>query len=487
MEAPRILFAAPKSGSGKTMITCGIIELLKRRGKRVASFKCGPDYIDPMFHRQVLGIPSGNLDTYFTDAVTTRFLFMEKAKHADITVLEGVMGFYDGLAGTSFKASTYEVSKVTETPVILIVDGKGASLTLASVICGIKEFRKDSGIVGVILNRVSPGYYEKIAKTIRELCDVKMLGYVPDMKNCQVPSRNLGLVSPQEVKDFELWIKNIADTMEQTIDIDALTEIAVSAVSIDDEFEMIVRKEERSDIESDNCGLYQMLELPDLTSSVRIGIAKDEAFSFYYSENLELLKRMGAQLVEFSPVHDKKLPPDIQGLVFGGGYPEIYGRQLWENTSMREAVKIACEKIPVLAECGGFLYLQQNLEACDGQVYPMVGVLKGEGYRRDTLSRFGYMQCVSKEKGLSGAAGTVLKGHEFHYWDSRENGKDFLAGKPVPEKMKNNTVEKYNVNYSYECIVQTDKMLAGFPHFYYYSNPVMIYRFLKKCGENKEV
>ena len=175
MKIPRVLFAAPKSGSGKTMITCGIIELLKRKGRKVVSFKCGPDYIDPMFHRRVLGIPSGNLDTYFTDADITRYLFIEKAEEADIAIVEGVMGFYDGLAGMSVLASTYEVSRVTRTPVVLVVDGKGASVTMASVIKGMKEFRKDSGIVGVIPNRASAGYHDRIAKVIEDTCNVKVL------------------------------------------------------------------------------------------------------------------------------------------------------------------------------------------------------------------------------------------------------------------------------------------------------------------------
>lgn len=467
MKAPRILFAAPKSGSGKTMITCGTIELLKRREKRVASFKCGPDYIDPMFHRRVLGIPSGNLDTYFTDERTTRYLLAEKAKAADITVLEGVMGFYDGLYGTSLSASTYEVAKVTGTPVVLVVDGKGASVTLASVIKGIKEFEKDSRIAGVILNRVSPGYYERIAKVIEETCDLKVLGYLPEMKNLRVPERHLGLIAPEEMKEFEEWIECIANTMEETIHIDTLMELALTAEDLD------FRKSGEA--------------VKVTTREIRIAVARDEAFSFYYSENFDLLEKMGADLVEFSPIHDKELPPDIQGLILGGGYPENYGKQLCENASMRASVKSACERIPVLAECGGFLYLQQTLEACDGQSYPMVGVLEGTGYRKNKLSRFGYMQCVSKKAGLIGETGTILKGHEFHYWDCTENGQDFTAGKPVPKKMRGDYAHSYDIQNPYDCIVYTDKMLAGFPHFYYYSNPAMIYYFLKRCEESKEV
>ncbi len=481
MKIPRVLFAAPKSGSGKTMITCGIIELLKRKGRKVVSFKCGPDYIDPMFHRRVLGIPSGNLDTYFTDADTTRYLFLEKAEEADIAIVEGVMGFYDGLAGMSVLASTYEVSRVTRTPVVLVVDGKGASVTMASVIKGMKEFRKDSGIVGVILNRVSAGYYARIAKVIEDTCNVKVLGYLPEIRDLQVPSRHLGLISPEEMETFEAWIDTIAGELEKTIDLDGLLSIAAGAVNLDA-----------------GCGRLKLSQLPAVSKGIRIGIARDEAFSFYYAENLELLQKMGAVLVEFSPIHDREVPSGIQGLILGGGYPENYGKELSQNVSMRTSMKKVCGRIPVLTECGGFLYLQQELEGSDGQVYPMVGVFGGRGYPRDRLSRFGYVECVSKGAGLAGEASTILKGHEFHYWDCTENGSDFEGWKPFPKEslLQETYVERehirggganlYDLKGPYGCMVHTHKILAGFPHFYYYSNPMMVYHFLKACEKNDE-
>lgn len=489
MKAPRILFAAPKSGSGKTMITCGIIELLKRREKKVSSFKCGPDYIDPMFHRRVLGISSGNLDTYFTDEATTRYLLMEKAIDSDITVLEGVMGFYDGIYGTSVGASTYEVAKVTASPVILVVDGKGASVTLASVIKGIREFRKDSGIAGVILNRISAGYYARIAKVIEEICHIPVLGYFPEIKNLKVPERHLGLIAPEEMEAFEEWIALVANTMEQTIDMDQIIALAESASCL--EVEGLAETEIGHDKKPDiyHCSVFGLQDLSPVRKGIRIGVAKDEAFSFYYAENLDLLKKMGADIVDFSPVHDKHLPPDLQGLILGGGYPEHYGKQLSRNITMREEIKTACRQIPVLAECGGFLYLQQSLEADDDIEYPMTGVLAGKGYHKDKLTRFGYMQCISKRDGLIGKAGTVLKGHEFHYWDCTYNGADCYAGKPIPVEGTSGFLcgTEYEVFPSYECMIHTERMLAGFPHFYYYSNPRMIYEFLKKCDDNKEV
>lgn len=462
-KAPRILFAAPKSGSGKTMITCGVIELWKRQNKRIASFKCGPDYIDPMFHRRVLGISSGNLDTYFTDDALTRKLLMDRAGTADVTVIEGVMGYYDGLGGQSEQASTYEVARVTKTPVILVVDAKGASVSLAAVIRGLVDYKPDSGICGIILNRVSAGYYDRIKEVIESACGIPVIGFVPELKNLEVPSRHLGLIAPEEMTAFRDWITAIADAMEKTVDMDRLFKIADCAQELD---------------------VVENGEIPHLSGKVRLAVARDEAFSFYYSENMELLQSMGAELVEFSPVHDNGLPDNIDGLILGGGYPENFAQKLEQNVSMREAVKKACEKkLPCLAECGGFLYLQQELEGSDGKTYKMAGALPGKGFRTERLCRFGYMQGTSRRAGVMGAQGMVLKGHEFHYWDCTENGAGFLAGKPAPymEGKDSQRDSSVAVTKPYDCMVYTNTMLAGFPHFYYYSNPQAVYRFLLQC------
>ncbi|MDE6627092.1 MAG: cobyrinate a,c-diamide synthase [Lachnospiraceae bacterium] len=461
-KVPRVLFAAPKSGSGKTMITCGIIELLKRRNQRTASFKCGPDYIDPMFHRQVLGVSAGNLDTYFTDAALTRRILMKRACNADITVIEGVMGYYDGLGGQSEEASTYEVARITETPVILIVDAKGASVSLAAVIKGIVEYKKDSGIYGIILNRISDGYYDRMKAVIESACGIPVLGYLTELLELMVPSRHLGLIAPEEMEAFRTWIAAIADALGQTLDMEKLLEIARLADDL---------------CESGSEDLVVEGRLLRLKEPVRLAVARDEAFSFYYSENMELLQEMGAELVEFSPIHDESLPEDIDGLLLGGGYPENFSGELEKNVSMRRAIRRACEmNMPCLAECGGFLYLQQELEGSDGESSQMAGVLPGKGFRTEKLCRFGYMQGRNKCAGVIGERGTVLKGHEFHYWDSTENGEGFEAGKPVPH-----ADGSFAVTRPYNCMVHTNTMLAGFPHFYYYSNPQAIYHFLLQC------
>lgn len=446
-KMPRILFAAPKSGSGKTMITCGMIEVLKRRGLKVASFKCGPDYIDPMFHRQVLGIASGNLDTFFTGEKTTEYLLARKAEKADVTVLEGVMGYYDGLGGQSDAASTYEVAKVTKTPVVLIVDAKGASVSLAALIKGMMEYRRDSNICAVLLNQVSASYYERLKAVIERECGVLVMGYLPVLKELAVPSRHLGLVQPGEIADFERWAGQIADALEQYADVDALLDLAGRA---------------------EVCA-GEAPKLAKLSRPVRVAVARDEAFSFYYEENLELLSHMGAELVYFSPLHDESLPEQIDALLLGGGYPENYAMRLQENRKLREEVKLAVKSgLPCLAECGGFLYLQKTLEGADGAVSRMVEVLEGEGFRTKRLARFGYIEAEIRTPGVLGDRGGKIRGHEFHYWDCTENGDGFRAKKPLSEG-------------AYPCVVHTGTLAAGFPHFYYYSNPDMIFGFLQEA------
>jgi len=450
----RLLFAAPKSGSGKTMAACGLIEVLKRRGLKVSAVKCGPDYIDPMFHRRVLGVPSGNIDTFFTDEETTRYILRKRMENADFTVMEGVMGYYDGLGGQSENASTYEIAKVTASPVVLVVDGRGASVSLAAMIRGIAEYRADSNIRGILLNRVTDSFYPRLKELIERECGIAVVGFLPERKELSVPSRHLGLAAPEELENFGAWAGRIAEEMEKYVDIDMLLNIGAQAPEI----------------------TGRGPEVPVLPRKVRIGVARDEAFSFYYTENLELLRRMGAELVEFSPLHDRELPSQLDGLLLGGGYPEEYARELEQAGEVRESVRKLCgQGIPCLAECGGFLYLQQELENADKTGnYCMAGVLPGKGFSVGKLCRFGYIQVEINSPGILGERGQLLRGHEFHYWDSTENGGDCTAAKPAGGKGVFQT-------HTYPCMVHTSHIAAGFPHLYYYSNPDAVFGFLRGC------
>lgn len=452
MKLPRIMLAAPASGSGKTLITCGILQAFKNRGLKLSAFKCGPDYIDPMFHGRILGISSKNLDTYFTNDETTRYLFAREAMNADFSVLEGVMGYYDGLAGISMKASAYDVAKVTKTPVVLIINAKGMSTSIAALVQGFLQFQKDSHIAGVILNHVSSGLYPRMKQQIEELLPVKVLGYVPTISEYVIESRHLGLVTPDEIENLLEKLEGLAKVLETTIDLNALLTLGEQA-------------EELEVVEPDFPN-YQAF-------NVRIAVAKDEAFCFFYRDNLELLERLGAELTFFSPIHDKKLPENISGLIFYGGYPELYAKQLSENHSMTgEIRKVISNGIPYLAECGGFMYLHEEMEDMNGKSWPMIGAVSGKAYRTNRLGRFGYIELEALKDTVLGETNLLCRGHEFHYFDSTNNGADFKAKKPLSDR-------------SWECIHGNEKSIAGFPHFYYYSNPEMVAAFLKACEEKR--
>lgn len=443
----RILLAAPKSGSGKTLFTCGLLALCKKKQIKAAAMKCGPDYIDPMFHRKVLKVPSGNLDSYFTDEDTLRGILTDKMEQSDLTVIEGVMGFYDGLSGISEKASTYDVARITKTPVLLVVDGKGASVSLAALIRGIRDYREDSHIAGVLLNRVSPAYYERIKAVIEKECELPVLGYLPELPVLSVPSRHLGLLQPEELAGFDIWITEVRDALEKTVDLEGILAVAETA----------------PELQTGESG-----SLPVLSTKVRIALAQDEAFSFFYEENRKLLEKMGAEVCPFSPIHDQELPEETDGLILPGGYPELYAEALSENHSLRNQVRKACEgNMPVLAECGGFLYLQKNL-TYKGKTFDMAGALDGEGFQTKSSVRFGYLDAAAEKPGLLGDAGVSIRGHEFHYFDCSNNGDGFTAKKPLSDR-------------SYSCMIYTAHMAAGFPHFYYESNPEMLYSFLRAC------
>lgn len=454
VNTPRVMFAATRSGSGKTTVTCGVLAALKKQNIKVQAYKCGPDYIDPMFHRTVLGIDTGNLDTFFADADAIGRILARDTKDAELIVMEGVMGYYDGVGGATTMASSYELSKVTKTPVVLIVDAKGASVTLAAIIRGIMEYKKDSRIVGVILNRVSPMFYSRIKHVIETECGIPVLGYLPEDASFAVPSRHLGLLQPDEMQKQRDWVETVAKAARKTIDIDGILEIAAQA-------EMLQIQKATGETEKSK-----------FPAGYRIGVARDAAFSFYYRENLRMLEDMGATLVYFSPLTDAHVS-EVDALIFGGGYPELYAKQLYENQSMRASVWQALEAgMPCHAECGGFLYLGKSLADAEGNVYEMVGFLDSAGFRTERLQRFGYVELAPQEADAF-AVNTVLRGHEFHYWDSTDCGDACLAWKPLSKQK------------TYPCMVKKKGTFAGFPHLYYAGAENFFYHLFLNSTENE--
>lgn len=458
MHNPRFMIAAPGSGSGKTMITCGILAALKARGISAVSFKCGPDYIDPMFHRQVLKTSATNLDPFFTDRQMTRYLFARAASQGQVSVLEGVMGYYDGLGGTDVRASSYELASMTETPVILAVNARGMSLSALALIKGFLSFRQDSRIAGVILNQMSPMLYPRMKQAIEEELSIPVFGYVPKTEEMRLESRHLGLVLPDEVEQLEERMERLGALLEETLDLDGILHLANQAPEISADMPDSLR---------------EMMDSEPVKKCQKaapvIAVARDEAFCFLYEDNLNLLRDMGAKLVFFSPLRDEKLPEQAEGLLLCGGYPELYAAELEANGSMRESVRERIQGgIPFLAECGGFLYLHRELSDMEGRPHKMAGVIPARAYRTSKLSRFGYVNLHCKRDLTLGFQAGTVRGHEFHYFESESCGEDYEAVKPGTGR-------------SWSCIHGTDHSLAGFPHLYYCSNPAFALEFLKSC------
>lgn len=455
MKLNRIMIAAPKSGSGKTMLTCALLQTLKTSGKQVVSYKCGPDYIDPMFHEKVIGIPSKNLDTFFTGEDTTRELFLKNRNEEDFAVMEGVMGLFDGLGGVREEGSSYHLAKVTKTPIVLIVDAKGMGRSVIALIAGFLAYDKEHLIKGIILNKISKSYYDVIKPLIEEELNVKVLGFFPNQKDIHIESRHLGLIMPDEISDIKKTLQFVSEEFEKTVDVKGIEQIAEQAEVINHNSSISV------------CGyVYRENEKPV------IAVANDEAFCFYYQDNLLMLQERGVRIKYFSPLHDSKLPDDCDALLIGGGYPELYAEKLSENIAMRNSIKQAIEKeMPIVAECGGFMYLHDAIIDKAGDRYAMVGVISATCSYKEQLVRFGYIH-IKEKKSYFLPEGEGIKGHEFHYFDSTDNGESCIAVKPTTGR-------------EYSCVIEGENYWMGFPHLYYPANPRFADSFVKKAVEYK--
>ena len=459
MKINRIMIAAPKSGSGKTVITCALLQALKSSGKQVISFKCGPDYIDPMFHEKVIDIPAGNLDTFFTDEIQTRELFLSRASKNNFAVLEGVMGIFDGLGGVREEGSSYHLAKVTKTPIVFVIDVKGMGRSIIPFIAGFLSYDKEHLIQGVILNRISKEYYKTIKSLIEEELKIQVLGFLPDRENFHIESRHLGLILPDELEDIKEKMQHISEEFCKTVSIESIMKIAESAEEMESgEKEQEMRAHKKT--------------MPK--DKPIIAVAKDEAFCFYYAENIRMLEEMGADIKYFSPIHDNKLPDRCHALLFGGGYPELYAENLSANCKMRAAVKKAVENgMPVVAECGGFMYLHSALKDKEGISHEMTGVIPATCFYTGKLVRFGYIEIREKQSCFLPESAKI-KGHEFHYYDSSLNGDDAVAVKPVTGK-------------KYSCMIEDETRFMGFPHLYYPSNPAFAEQFVKKAEKYRRM
>ena len=447
-EIPRLLFAAPQSGSGKTTVVCAVLRALLNKQLRVTAFKSGPDYIDPMFHSKVIGAKSRNLDLFLTGPENVKRLLAKNSDGSDVAILEGAMGYYDGMGKTT-EASAYDLARTVKAPVVLIVNGKGAAVSMAALVKGFKEFRGDSNIQGVILNNVRKMTYLFYKDVIEKETGVKALGYFPHLPECNLESRHLGLVTAEEIGTLETIVERLAVQAGESVDLEGLMALAQTAEPLE----------------------YEPLEIHPL-GKVKIAVARDKAFCFYYQDSLDLLAMLGAEIIPFSPLQDTELP-ECDGVFLGGGYPELYAKQLSENTSLLALLRAKlADGLPCYAECGGFMYLMEGYRD-NNTVYPWVGAVRGNCWMTDKLVRFGYVNMTANTDNVLCKAGDSIHAHEFHYSDSDQNGTAFTA-------------QKAGKTAAWPAAQANDTLYAGYPHLHLWGNIGFAENFVQACIRYQE-
>jgi len=445
-KIPRLMLAATGSGTGKTTLMCALLTAWVRRKLSVMSFKCGPDYIDPMFHSRIIGVPSRNLDVFMSGEAGVRFLLARSAKGMDLALIEGVMGLYDGVSDQADNASSNHLALITETPTVLVVNVRGMARSTLAMIQGFQRYAANT-IQGVILNHCPAGRYEQYKLSIESELGLRVYGYFPPLPQAHLGSRHLGLITAAEIADLTERLEVLGDAAERCIDLDGLLELSKRA---------------------------PILTATDLWPAVRmgypkvrIGVARDQAFCFLYQDNLDSLARLGAELVDFSPLSDQALPEDLSGLILPGGYPELHAVALSGNTKMRASVRTAVEKgIPLLAECGGFMYLMESMIDQDDMEHPMVGVIKGQSKMTGKLSHFGYHELRANRDTPLCAQGEIIRTHEFHYSSCSHEGTAFTAHKR---------------GRTWTCVHAGEAQLAGYPHYHFAAQPHQAERFINQC------
>ncbi|QPR27374.1 cobyrinate a,c-diamide synthase [Edwardsiella hoshinae] len=406
------VLAGTGSGCGKTTLTLGLLKVLQQRGLRVQPYKVGPDYLDTGWHTAVCGVASRNLDSFMLPAPTLNALFNAQMQQADVAVIEGVMGLYDGYGTDPAYCSTAAMAKQLGCPVILLVDGKAVSTSIAATVMGFQHFDPSLNIAGVIVNRVNSAAHFALLKTaIEHYCALPVLGHVPSVEGISLPERHLGLVTAREsLVTAQPW-RDFAATLEQTLDIDRLLALC-SLTSLPP-------------------GVWPDLPPADAGRGLRLAIAEDEAFNFYYPDNIQLLARCGVEIVSFSPLHDAQLP-DCQMVWLGGGYPELYAKALAANETMLDSLRQAQRRgVAIYGECGGLMYLGSTLEDAQGETHRMANIIPGHSKMGKRLTRFGYCEAQACQATLLAAPGEVLRGHEFHYSDFTPQTPALLACRKV--------------------------------------------------------
>jgi len=448
-----VVIAGAASGVGKTTIATGIIGALAKRGHAVQPFKTGPDYIDPSYHTVAAGRPSRNLDTWLLPRDAIVELFRRASSGIDIAIVEGVMGLYDGHSASNERGSTAELAKILGLPVILVVDASGAARSTAAMALGYRDFDPNLNLAGVIFNGIGSESHYDMCREAVAVTGLKVLGYLPKRPDLTLPERHLGLVPTLENPLPRDFTDNLASQIEKTIDLNGLLQIALKATPPKVAPSLFPRRKHES--------------------SVRIGIARDKAFSFYYQDNLDLLAAWGAELAPFSPLRDRALPSDIGGIYIGGGFPEMYAAELAQNRSMLTSIREAGRKgLPIYAECGGLMYLGRSLRDFDGVQHNLVGLLPIESSMKDAKLSLGYRTVRALADNPVLQRREEVRGHEFHWSQIGSESDDQPAYLILEQKRKEGF-----------CIGST---LASYIHLHFASRPGMAQRFISYCKKRSE-
>lgn len=448
----RLVIAGTHSGVGKTTVALGLMAALTRRGLRVQPFKVGPDYIDAAYHYQATGLVSRNLDDWLLPPPTLRHLFFKSATAADLALIEGVMGLYDGI-GSSPDGSTAAVAKTLQSPVVLVIDASSMSTSAAAQALGYQRFDPRLDLRGVILNNVRPGeHFQAMREAIEYTTGLAVLGCLPPAPEVSLPSRHLGLVPAGEMTGMRERLQHLSLLVEQHLDLErllALTEIAPPLAEP-------IPTEVPVDWE---------------TTPVRLAVAYDRAFNFYYQDNLDLLQQLGAEIEFFSPLEDPCIPDHADGVYLGGGFPEVFAAELAENSTMTESFRRRISGgIPCFAECGGLMYLCGSIVDLEGVSRPMTGVLAGTARLTRSLQRFGYVEVRLTASTILGGPGEAVRGHEFHHSVVED-----IEAQPVYK------VTSARGNREWTCGYTANSLLAGYPHLHFWNNPKLAANFLRSC------
>jgi cobyrinic acid a,c-diamide synthase len=453
IQVPRLVIGGTTSGVGKTTIAVGVMAALVRRGLNVQPYKVGPDYIDPSYHAVAAGRSSRNLDAWMLSEATVLELFARSSEGADIALIEGVMGLFDGLSGLDEAGSTAQMAKVLRAPVLLVLDVSRTARSAAAMALGYARLDPGVRLAGIILNRVAgPRHRDWTKEAVEGLAGLPVLGALPEVPDLALPERHLGLVPATERQPLDAFLERLVPIIEGHLDLDRLIALAAQA----------------EPVPLASASLFK-IDVP--TRPVRIALAQDEAFSFYYADGLDLLTAAGADLVRFSPIHDASLPAGAQGLYIGGGFPELFGDQLEANGRMRrEILESARDGMPIYAECGGLMYLTEAIVDFDGTSFPMVGAVPGRAVMERGRLRIGYVEVEPLGENILAGPGTRLRGHEFHCarWDG--------AGSASPAYSIVNLDGRPE---GYQC----GNLLATFIHLHLATDASLAGRFVASCAQ----